>query len=83
MNSAGNPAGKGYQIMARKVCFELATLALPIKLEQTGKDSFTTTYGLEVKSGLTYAQAASSLGGVIMHALACEGKLDNRMKGES
>lgn len=68
--------------MKKTLCFELQYTAWPIKLEQTGKDSFTVTYGLQVKQRLTYGQAATELGACIMHALACDGKLDNRMKGE-
>lgn len=48
----------------------------PIKLEQTGKDRFVVTYGSQVTSGLGYLAAASELGTSIMHALACEGKMD-------
>ena len=65
----------------RKVCFELDTLAFPIKLEQTGIDRFVVTYGKQIKKG-GYAYAATQLGEVIMHALACDGKLDNRDIGE-
>jgi len=68
--------------MKRTTCFELTDAAFPIKLEQTGLDSFTVTYGLQVKDHLTYSQAAKELGSCIMHALACDSKLDNRAKGE-
>lgn len=54
----------------------------PLQLEQRGKDSFRVTYGKEVKDRLTYAQAAAEFGRAVMHWLACEGLLDNRMKGE-
>jgi hypothetical protein len=53
-----------------------------VRLIQTGKDRFTVVYGKEVKTGLTYAQAGSAYGLAIMHALACEGLLDNRARGE-
>ena len=54
----------------------------PLQLEQRGKDSFRVTYGREVQDGLSYAYAARRYGEAIMHWLACEGKLDNRHKGE-
>lgn len=65
-----------------KTCIELNDIDSPIKLTQQGKDRFTVTYGQQVKANLTYAHAAKELGSCIMHALACTGKLDNRMKGE-
>jgi len=68
--------------MKRTVCITLPDLAWPVTLEQTGIDRFTVTYGKQVKSGLRYGQAATELGACIMHALACDGKLDNREKGE-
>jgi hypothetical protein len=56
--------------------------ARQIKLEQesygkTNPKRFKVTYGLQVKAGLTYAQAAKELGECLMHALANEGKIDN------
>ncbi len=56
--------------------------AFPIQLFQRGKDSFRVVYGLQITDHLTYAQAATELGACIMHALALEGRLDNRMLGE-
>lgn len=49
----------------------------PITVTQTGVDAFTVTYGLQVRKGLTYADAARELGECIFHAAACAGKLDN------
>lgn len=68
--------------MKTKNCITLDNLAFPISLDQTGIDKFTVTYGKQVRRGLRYADAASELGACIMHALACEGNLDNRQKGE-
>ncbi len=66
-----------------RTCFELTRgFSFPIKLEQRGKDDFRVTYGKQVRDRLCYADAASELGASIMHALACEGNLDNREKGE-
>lgn len=63
-----------------KTIYETTDLGTTIKLEQMGVDAFRVTYGLQVKSRLTYEQAAHELGECIFHALACEGKLDNRTK---
>jgi len=48
-----------------------------ITLTQQGVNSFTVTYGLQVKKGLSWRGAATELGSCIMHAAACEGKLVN------
>lgn len=53
-----------------------------IQLLQLGRNRFEVHYGLQVDRDLDYAQAAAKLGEAIMHALACEGRLDNRMPGE-
>ena len=65
-----------------KNCITIDVNGFPIKLQQSGKDSFHVTYGKQVMKFLTYPAAAAELGSCIMHALACEGKLDNRQKGE-
>lgn len=54
----------------------------PLKVEQTGKDRFTVIYGLQVRRGLTYTQAAHEFGECLFHLLACEGHLDNRRRDE-
>jgi len=62
-------------------CYETKISGWPIKLEQRGENGrFRVTYGLQVKEGLRYADAAAELGACIMHALACEGKLGNEGK---
>ncbi len=65
-----------------QVCFETKIAGMPISLLQSGKDSFTVIYWKQVKKKLTYGEAATELGTCIMHALACDEKLDNRLKGE-
>jgi hypothetical protein len=64
------------------LCHETPGLAFPIQLLQAGPDDFTVIYGKQVRTGLTYARAASEYGEAIFHALACDGKLDNS-KGEA
>ena len=69
--------------MKAKICFRWNdNNVAEIKLIQTGVDSFTVVYGLQTKKSLRYVAAATELGACIMHALACDGKLDNRERGE-
>ena len=56
-------------------CYELPEFK--IKLEQTGIDLFTVTYWLQVETDLDYATAARRLGEAVMHALSCDGRIDN------
>lgn len=58
-------------------------IAQDVGLYQRGKDRFCVVYGKQVDDDLTYNQAASALGSALMHALACDGRLDNRERGES
>lgn len=53
-----------------------------VTLQQRGKDNFTVRYGMQVNCELTYAQACRELGKSLMHQLACDDKLDNRMPNE-
>lgn len=53
-----------------------------VSLTQNGKDKFTVVYWKQRKTDLTYGEAAAAFGSAVMHQLACEGKLDNRAKGE-
>lgn len=48
-----------------------------VSLQQRGPDDFVVRYGKEVYAELTYAEACAKLGGAIMHALACDGVIDN------
>lgn len=65
-----------------RTCFQLTDTAYPIQLTQQARNRFSVQYGKQVKSGLNYTQAATELGACIMHAAACNDKLDNRMPGE-
>jgi hypothetical protein len=60
-----------------KHCYTVSPGTYAIELTQQRRDQFTVQYGRQFDHGLTYAQAAAKLGEAIMHALACEGKLDN------
>lgn len=54
-----------------------------VYLYQTGFNQFEVQYGLEVRDGLDYGQAAAAFGEGVMHAAACEGHLDNRSRVEA
>lgn len=65
--------------MIGKMCYSSSPAGgYVVKLIQTGIDRFTVEYGKEIKADLRYGPAATALGSAIMHALACEGGLDNR-----
>lgn len=80
--------------MKTKLCFSADAMSLPIvegkptasrwliQLSQTGIDRFEVRYGAQANTSLSYGQAATKLGQALMHALACEGKLDNRERDE-
>lgn len=53
-----------------------------VELRQKGVDRFTVCYGVEIKPELSYARATQALGQALMHALACDSKIDNRERGE-
>lgn len=62
-----------------KTCWT-TSICWDITLRQDARrkhNSFEVQYGVEVWPLLTYEQAAAKLGQVIMHALACEGNVDN------
>lgn len=61
------------------VCYRVTMAGFPIELKQENarRRTFTVSYGADVRRGLTYAQAAAALGQSIMHALACESRLNN------
>lgn len=64
-----------------KTCYENSLY--DIKLEQSESidhreaGNFRVTYGKQTLTNLTYRDAAKELGECLMHALACEGLLDN------
>lgn len=61
-----------------KLCLQIDA----VTLQQCGKDNFAVRYGKQVDAALTYSQACGKLGQALMHQAACDGKLDNRMRGE-
>lgn len=59
-----------------RIVYEITDLDFPIKLIQTGRDTFTVQYGQQIDRNLAYGQAASKIGEAILHALACDGTLN-------
>lgn len=57
--------------------FQHVIAGYTISLTQRGRNSFRVQYGQEVRDERTYEAAARDLGECIMHALACEGKINN------
>lgn len=62
-----------------KICFETKIAGFPITLTQAEdrRKRFTVIYGKQRKGDLRYGEACKELGECIMHALACQGSLDN------
>jgi hypothetical protein len=63
--------------MKKQTIHEVTDLDYPVKLEQTGLDRFTVTYGLQVRAGLDYAEAAKEYGKCILHSATCAGRIKN------
>ena len=57
--------------------FKIEIAGYDIILLQNNHDNFTVQYGAEVESNLDYSQAAKSVGFCIMHALSCDGKIND------
>jgi hypothetical protein len=62
--------------MKSTICFETELAGFKIALIQTGKNTFTVVYGLQTFKKMGYQSAAKELGECIMHALNCEGKIN-------
>ncbi len=58
-------------------CFETEIAGYKITLSQDKRGYFHVRYGLQEDGLLRYSEACKKLGQAIMHALACEGKLNN------
>ena len=53
-----------------------------VELVQHGRNKFSVIYGKQVKTNLDYGKAAFEFGSAVMHAAACKGTLDARIRGE-
>ena len=60
-----------------KEVFKIEIAGYDIVLLQNDCDNFTVQYGAEIESNLDYSQAAKSIGFCIMHALSCDGKIND------
>lgn len=60
-----------------KRCYSMPDLDVHLDQSESKTGLFKVTYGLQIKSGLTYVEAAHEFGECVFHALACESKLDN------
>ena len=60
-----------------RTCYKTTVAGYSIEMVQLANRRFRVIYGKQIRTGLDYSQAAAELGACIMHALACEGKLDN------
>lgn len=50
-----------------------------VRLCQRGKDRFAVVYGKQVDDELTYSDACDKLGQALLHAMACNDEVDNRI----
>jgi len=63
---------KGYTLRA---VYEDGVIELWARYTSSGK-MFALVYGLEIKTGRSYAEACRDLGQALLHVAQCEGKLD-------
>lgn len=69
---------KRFEIAGYAILLEQSeTITKGTKYPKDGTKLFKVTYGAEVHSRLTYNEACMELGACLMHAIACEGNLDN------
>ena len=57
--------------------FKIEIAGYDIVLQQNEPDNFTVHYGAVIESNVDYSQAAKSIGFCIMHALSCDGKIND------
>ena len=55
----------------------LAGFIIKIEQQENTRGLFRVSYGAQVRDNLTYIEAAKEYELCVLHALACEGKLDN------
>lgn len=59
---------------------QIAGYGITLGQGRGGKERFRVIYGLQVDDHLSYSEACKKLGEAILHALACEGKIDDQME---
>ena len=62
---------------ASTIIFETTVAGYTIMLLQNPDRTFSTRYGKEFKTNLSYAEAATELGYILMHGFTCEGKIED------
>jgi len=65
------------EVTASTADFALPQFAIKMAQNKGGKRLFNVTYGQSAYVGLSYAEAAETLGECVFHALACDGKINN------
>jgi hypothetical protein len=66
--------------MTKHVALELfdGPNEMGIRVEQTGWNKYTVTYGVEIHENLDYYDASTELGRCIFHRLGCDQCIDSR-----
>ncbi len=63
--------------MKHQLIHEVTNLDYDVILVQTGKDSFSVRYGLQIKNNLSYLEAATEYGLCILHSASCSGLIND------
>jgi hypothetical protein len=66
--------------MRKTPCFATVIAGLQIAMYQMANGSFTVVYGKQKFTSMGYQKAAKELGECIMHALACDSKINNEVR---
>ena len=61
--------------MKKQIVHRVTTLDYPIVLEQNSLTQFSVVYGNQLKSGLSYREAAHEFGECLMHSAVCAGRI--------
>ena len=62
---------------ASTIIFETTVAGYTVMLFQNPDRTFATRYGKEFTTNLSYTEAATSLGSILMHGFTCEGKIED------
>lgn len=59
------------------IIFETNDTGYPVTVRQAADRTFSVQYGKQLRTNLSYAEAAQELGSCIFHGLACESKIED------
>ena len=59
------------------IIFETNDTGYPVTVRQAADRTFSVQYGKQLKTNLSYEEAAQELGYCIFHGLACESKIED------